>query len=155
MKKPDLFISQASAQDIELFVDFQQQMGRETENVNLSAEILRQGLLGLFEKPERGTYWCVEWQGQKVGCFMTMGEWSEWRNGTVLWIHSVYVLSQFRGKGIFRGIYVYLQEMVNNSNEYRGLRLYVDKRNERASKIYAKLGMNNEHYEMFEWLKDS
>ena len=35
----------------------------------------------------------------------------------------------------------------------RGLRLYVDKRNQAAARVYEKLGMTREHYDLFEWLE--
>ena len=35
----------------------------------------------------------------------------------------------------------------------RGLRLYVDKRNDKAKKVYEALGMNGEHYALYEWMK--
>jgi RimJ/RimL family protein N-acetyltransferase len=31
--------------------------------------------------------------------------------------------------------------------------LYVEKRNAAAQKVYERLGMSREHYEMFEWMK--
>ena len=44
-----------------------------------------------------------------------------------------------------------------NQKEYatklRGLRLYVDKTNTRAQKVYENLGMNGEHYHLYEWMK--
>ena len=38
--------------------------------------------------------------------------------------------------------------------EFAGIRLYVDKTNHNALKTYSSLGMNGEHYSMFEWMKD-
>ena len=35
----------------------------------------------------------------------------------------------------------------------RGLRLYVEKKNQPAQKVYRKLGMSDEHYHLFEWMK--
>jgi ribosomal protein S18 acetylase RimI-like enzyme len=34
-----------------------------------------------------------------------------------------------------------------------GLRLYVDKSNARAQEVYQSMGMNGEHYTVFEWMK--
>ncbi len=50
-------------------------------------------------------------------------------------------------------MYTYIKEKVTNqSNDFRGIRLYVDKTNEAAQKVYDKLGMENHHYEMYEWM---
>ena len=43
--------------------------------------------------------------------------------------------------------------MVRESDQYAGLRLYVDKTNLRAIDVYQKLGMSDEHYHLYEWLK--
>ena len=49
-------------------------------------------------------------------------------------------------------MYNYLQKMVIETENYFGLRLYVDKRNKNAQKVYQKLGMDNQHYDLYEWL---
>jgi predicted GNAT family acetyltransferase len=43
--------------------------------------------------------------------------------------------------------------MVNTDPDLRGIRLYVDKTNAVAKAVYQKLGMNGEHYQMYEWMK--
>ena len=46
-----------------------------------------------------------------------------------------------------------LKKQVEKSPELVGLRLYVDRQNKSAQKIYEKLGMSRDHYELYEWLK--
>ena len=84
---------------------------------------------------------------------MAIPEWSDWRNGTVLWIHSLYVIPEARGQGVFKKLYSNLEKQVEQSSELTGIRLYVDKQNRSAQKVYEKLGMNKHHYELYEWLK--
>jgi ribosomal protein S18 acetylase RimI-like enzyme len=43
--------------------------------------------------------------------------------------------------------------MAQRNDSIRGIRLYVDKTNTKAMKVYEKLGMNGEHYGLFEWMK--
>ena len=88
-----------------------------------------------------------------VASTMITYEWSDWRNGVVWWIQSVYVAPEARGQGVYKGLYAYVQELANDDPNIRGIRLYVDKRNTRAQQVYAKLGMNGEHYQVFEWMK--
>jgi len=71
----------------------------------------------------------------------------------VLWIHSLYVIPEARGQGVFKKLYLNLEKQVEQSTELAGIRLYVDKQNKSAQKIYEKLGMNKHHYELYEWLK--
>ena len=83
---------------------------------------------------------------------MTTYEWSDWRNGTVLWIQSVYIDKAWRGKGIYKKMYEHIQMIVTKSDDLKGIRLYVDRTNKAAQQVYEKLGMNGEHYQVFEWM---
>ena len=87
-----------------------------------------------------------------IGCLMTTFEWSDWRCGTVLWIQSVYVSETSRGKGVYKELYNHIRNLVNNDPDLKGIRLYVDKSNASAKDVYTKLGMNGEHYGVFEWM---
>jgi GNAT superfamily N-acetyltransferase len=95
----------------------------------------------------------AELDGKVVGSLLTTFEWSDWRNGTVLWIQSVYVRPEFRKRSIFSKIYKHIQEKVTANANLRGIRLYADKTNISAHGVYEHLGMTAEHYQMFEWMK--
>lgn len=140
--------------DAETIADYQVKMAMETENLKLDPEVVNLGVQAVFDFPEKGKYYVAEDNGKVVGCLLTIPEWSDWRNGTVLWIHSVYVLPDYRTQGVFKMLYQNLVDMVNNpDNKLRGLRLYVDKTNTKAQQVYEKLGMSGEHYHLYEWLK--
>ncbi len=113
---------------------------------------MRLGVQAVIDDPRKGTYWVSERDGALVGCLLTVPEWSDWRNGTVLWIHSVYVVPEARGLGVYKSLYRHLQHRVHESDDLRGLRLYVDKRNHNAQRAYEALGMTAEHYHLYEWL---
>ena len=146
-------IREATAKDIPAIIDFQKKMAWETEKVTLDTDILTVGVKNLFADINRGKYYVAEENGVVVGSLMTTYEWSDWRNGTVLWIQSVYIAEGHRGKGIYKQLYEYIQGMVKKSPDLRGIRLYVDKTNKPAQQVYEKLGMNGEHYQVFEWMK--
>lgn len=146
-------IREAIPSDAAYIVDFQLKMACETENLKLTKSIVELGVEAVFDDISKGTYYVAEIDGDIVGSLLTTYEWSDWRNGQVLWIQSVYILKEFRGQGIFKEMYTYIKEKVTNqSNDFRGIRLYVDKTNEAAQKVYDKLGMENHHYEMYEWM---
>jgi GNAT superfamily N-acetyltransferase len=109
--------------------------------------------MAVLNDSHKGEYFIAELDDEPVGCLLTLPEWSDWRNGTVLWIHSVYVIPPLRGSGVYRQLYLHLKEKVMADQSLRGLRLYVDKTNQKAQTVYAKLGMTKEHYELFEWMK--
>ena len=141
--------------DIDTIADFQVKMAFETENgLKLDPPTVNLGVSAVMDDPSKGKYWLAEVDGNVVGCLLTVPEWSDWRNGTVLWIHSVYVDPNFRKHGVFKALYGHLKEMVQTSPELRGLRLYVDKSNARAQEVYQKLGMSDDHYSLVEWMKE-
>jgi ribosomal protein S18 acetylase RimI-like enzyme len=72
----------------------------------------------------------------------------------VWWIQSVYVLPQHRRQGIYSLLYSGIQAMARMDASVRAIRLYVDRRNGAAHQVYESLGMNGDHYQVFEWLKD-
>jgi ribosomal protein S18 acetylase RimI-like enzyme len=81
-------------------------------------------------------------------------EWSDWRNGLIWWIQSVYVHPHFRGQKVFSALYRYLQQMAMADSHVRGLRLYVENENAKALAIYENLGMHSQRYKVCEWLKE-
>ncbi len=139
--------------DIDVIADYQEKMAWETEKMKLDLPTVKLGVAAVFDDPSKGKYWLAENDGAVVGCLLTVPEWSDWRNGTVLWIHSVYVRPDFRQHGVYKSLYQHLKTMVESSKDLRGLRLYVDKSNERAQKVYEALGMSGEHYHLYEWMK--
>lgn len=140
--------------DIDTIAEFQIKMAFETENgLKLDPITVQQGVSAVIDDPSKGKYWIAEINGEVGGCLLTVPEWSDWRNGTVLWIHSVYVKPEFRKNGVYKTLYQHLKQMVSESKDLRGLRLYVDKTNHTAQKVYEGLGMSGEHYHLYEWMK--
>ncbi|HMP98636.1 MAG TPA: GNAT family N-acetyltransferase [Cyclobacteriaceae bacterium] len=147
-------IREASISDKAQLMDFQIAMASETEDIVLDRNILDLGISAVFNHAEKGRYLIAEFENKVVGCLMLTFEWSDWRNGTVIWIQSVFVDKQYRGKGIYKALYQHVQNEAQNSQDIRGIRLYVDKRNKLAQEVYEKLGMNGEHYQVYEWMKN-
>lgn len=146
-------IRPALPEDAGAIVDFQLLMARETEGLELDLPTVIRGVRAVFDDPSKGEYWVAEAGGRVVSSLMTTYEWSDWRDGTVLWVQSVYVLPELRGSGIYRRMYEHLKERVQASPGLMGIRLYVDRRNTAAQRVYERVGMSREHYEMFEWMK--
>ena len=137
----------------EAIVQSQLALAQESENLTLDEETVRKGVAYIFHKPERGEYMVALRDGAVVGCLLQLYEWSEWRCGDVIWVHSVYINKECRGQGLFKKMYQTIQTKVLESDHLRGIRLYVDKSNEPAIKVYEALGMNGDHYHLYEWLE--
>ncbi|MDE0053553.1 MAG: GNAT family N-acetyltransferase [Gammaproteobacteria bacterium] len=141
-------------EDTPVIVDFQVRMARETEGIDLHPPTVEEGVEAVFDDPRKGAYWIAESEGETAGCLLTVPEWSDWRNGTVLWVHSVYVIPSARRRGVFREMYRALKAMVEASPDLRGIRLYVATENAGAQETYRVMGMDDGRYHMFEWMKE-
>jgi len=91
----------------------------------------------------------AERDGTFAGCLMVTREWSDWRHGWIWWIQSLYVPPAGRRQGVFRALYRRVLDDARAAGA-RGLRLYVDRRNAAAQKAYAAVGMDGDHYRVFE-----
>jgi ribosomal protein S18 acetylase RimI-like enzyme len=146
-RKPD--IRAARAEDLEALVAGNMALAEETEPVRLDMETLRRGILALLESRAPGRYWVAELEGRVVGQLLVTFEWSDWRNRMVWWIQSVYVAPDARGRGVLRTLYDVARREALAAGA-GGLRLYVNTANQRAQAVYAALGMNGDHYRVFE-----
>jgi GNAT superfamily N-acetyltransferase len=148
-----MIVRKAVREEAQQITKFQIAMALETENIILDPGMVTLGVQAVFSDPARGSYFIAEEDGQVVASLLTTFEWSDWRNGTVLWIQSVYVLPEFRRKGTYKAMYGHIRAMVEHNSNLKGIRLYADKSNLTAQKVYEKLGMTADHYQLYEWLK--
>lgn len=143
----------AERSDASTIIDFQVAMARETEDIDLDRDVLTRGVEALFTDPALGRYFIADLDGGPAGSLMITYEWSDWRNGMVWWIQSVYVVPEARRRGIYAGLYRHVKDLADTEPNVRGIRLYVDRRNTAAQEVYRRLGMNGDHYQVFEWMK--
>jgi GNAT superfamily N-acetyltransferase len=150
MEEIQYTIEPASLQDTEQIACFQTAMAWETEALALDTGAVRAGVRRVFEEPSRGFYLVARQAGGKVvGCLLLLREWSDWRNADVWWMHSVYVAPDHRRAGIFKRLFREAERLARDAGA-RGIRLYVDRANRRAMEVYRRLGLGNEHYDLFE-----
>lgn len=147
-------IHKATSDALETLVSFQIQMARETEDMELDFQTVNAGVKHIFDYPEKGYYMLASVHNKIIASLLVLYEWSDWRNGNVAWIHSVYVIPEYRNSGIFKRMYNKLQQTVIEDDSLKGLRLYVEKNNHKARQVYIKLGMSAEHYELYEWMQE-
>jgi ribosomal protein S18 acetylase RimI-like enzyme len=77
-------------------------------------------------------------------------EWSDWRAGLIWWIQSVYVLPDFRGRGVFSTLYKHIEALARQDAQVRAIRLYVCHHNKNGKKIYSQLGLKDSGYVVYE-----
>jgi len=146
-----LIVRSAGDIDIDRIVLFNQALARETEGRELDRKTLTSGVEAVMAEPARGQYFVAQKAGEVVGQMMVTYEWSDWRNGNVWWVQSVYVSRQHRREGIYRLLHEYVRSLARDEKA-AGLRLYVDRDNEAAQRTYGALGMQASDYLMYEEL---
>ena len=147
-------IRKGQLEDRDLIARFQVEMAWETECYKLDDETVKKGVEAVLKNDAYGVYYVAVVDNLVAGSLLTTYEWSDWRNGTVLWIQSVFIDPNYRKSGVYNQLYSYIRDIVDADESLKGIRLYVDETNERAREVYRRLGMNGEHYRVFEWMKE-
>ena len=142
-------INKATLDDAVVIAEFNRRMAKETENMILDENVILNGVKNLMQQSDLGFYIVAKIENQVCGCLMITKEWSDWRNGLIWWIQSVYIHPDHRRKGIFRKMYQYISDYAKEQGII-GLRLYVEHSNSVAQKTYSELGMNKCEYHIFE-----
>jgi ribosomal protein S18 acetylase RimI-like enzyme len=142
----------AEKDDWEQITQFNLQLAEETENKNLDWETLSCGVQSVLSDVKKGRYFVACLENKIIGQLMHTWEWSDWRNGELWWLQSVYVDAQYRQRGVFRKLYQVILNDAKTKKNVVGIRLYVENENLRAQKTYEKLGMNQSGYQVLEEL---
>ena len=135
--------------DIKAIAQFQVDMALESEGTTLSIDTVIPGVAAAINDSNKATYVIAYLNGNPIASLMITKEWSDWTNKWYWWIQSVYVIPQYRGKGVYKAMYNKIKDMALQ-NGVTQIRLYVDKTNVNAQKVYQKLGMSECHYLMYE-----
>ena len=145
----EYIITRGAACDIESIVQFQADMAMESEGCVLDKEKVTKGVTSAILDDSKGVYWVAKFEKRPIGSLMLTREWSDWNNEWYWWIQSVYVIPEFRRKGVYKAMYKNVKDAAK-ANNVSQIRLYVDKTNVSAQKVYQNLGMQESHYLMFE-----
>ena len=84
-----------------------------------------------------------EFDGDVAGYSLLAKTFSQEAGGRVVWIEELYVMPEYRSRGIGRAYFEYL---FKNNPEVRRFRLEVEADNERAIKLYSYLGFTQLGY---------
>lgn len=149
MSHATVTVRPARPADAQMIADFNVAMARETESLELDPATVVAGVKQAIGDPARGLYWVATREDAVVGCLLVTREWSDWRNGELWWIQSVYVAAAHRRTGVFRRLYGQVRAEAKGAGVI-GLRLYVEQENTQAQETYRNLGMSLTHYRVME-----
>lgn len=149
----ELQVRLASPSDVPTIVDYNVALALESESKQLDPETVQRGVTrGLQQRDEVRYFLAVESGGQVAGQIMLTREWSDWRDGWIMWIQSVYVLPAWRGKGVFRKLLDTAIGELRADPDVVGMRLYVEVDNRRAQEVYLRTGFGDASYRVLEMM---
>ena len=146
----DLAIRDATPADAATIADYNTRLALESEGMKLAPGIVGPGVQAMLADRSMGRYWVAEADGRIVGQIMVTYEWSDWRNGMIWWIQSVYVHGDYRRVGVFSALYRHVESLARRDPRVRGIRLYVERDNGRAQRTYASLGLVMTDYQVMQ-----
>lgn len=134
--------------------DFDTLLGLYVDNgdgrIGSKRELLRRGLRELLSSPDLGFIIVAEVEGSVVGMLRVAFEWSPYRNGTFWWVENVYVVPDWRRKGVYRTMHRLIHDAAEAEEAVCGIRLYTDEDNYGARRTYESVGMHGKMMELFE-----
>jgi ribosomal protein S18 acetylase RimI-like enzyme len=140
----------ARFEDWPVIVEFNICLASESEGKRLVREHLEPGVKALLNDHQKGRYLLAEVDARIAGQLMHTYEWSDWRNGQIWWLQSVYVAPEFRRRGVFRALFQELLRQAQADPGVVGLRLYVEEHNHKAHATYDSLGLPRAGYFVME-----
>lgn len=146
-------IRTATLADCPRLAEFNTKLAFESEGKRLDPAIINPGVRRALSTPALCRYYVAEVDaGQDVkviGQTMITYEVSDWRDGLIWWIQSVYVDPEFRRSGVFRSLFAHIEREAKLAGDVRAIRLYVEHDNHKAQATYTRLGMSQESYHIF------
>lgn len=86
-----------------------------------------------------------EYEGKPAGYAITSKMYSQEAGGIALWVDELFVLEEYRSKGLGKEFFHHLKE--NLPSTVKRLRLEVEEENDRAVKLYENLGFSKLEYD--------
>lgn len=146
----NVVIRAASSNDIAVISEFNCCLAMETENKTLDRKTVVEGVRRGLQLGDEVQYFVAEAESVVIGQIMITREWSDWRNGWMIWLQSVYVVSEKRGAGVFRLLLERSIELARLRCNPVCVRLYVEHENEIAMTTYRRLGFQDSGYLVME-----
>ncbi len=147
-------ITPATPDDAQTIVEYNIALAAESESKTLDRPTVQAGVKAVLRDAAKGRYFVARIRngdeaGAVIGQLMVTFEWSDWRNGMMWWVQSVYVRSDWRRKGVFRALFQHVIEQAKRES-VPCVRLYVEEHNGSARETYTSLGLEPTGYLVLE-----
>ena len=144
-----LTIRRARPEDAATVTAFNIACAAESEDLSLEPAQARAGVEAVLGDATRGRYYLAEDAAGAAGQVMITREWSDWRNGWIWWLQSVYVLTDARRSGVFTALLRHAEAEARREGVSL-ISLYMDRDNAAAERTYLGNGFGHAHYRMLE-----
>jgi ribosomal protein S18 acetylase RimI-like enzyme len=129
----------ATLEDLSTLIGFIVQEASEAEGRAPGTEKISKGIRMALEDPQLARYWVLEHVPSRrlVGSVSSLTEWSDWNGANYWWVQSMFVLPEYRGRGLVN----LLMSRVEAEGRAQGaieLRLLVHGENKAAIRAYEK-----------------
>jgi GNAT superfamily N-acetyltransferase len=145
-----VLIRAASVDDVAVIAEYNCRLALETEHRILDRATVHAGVRRGLELGVEVQYFLAEDESGVIGQIMLTREWSDWRNGWMIWLQSVYVAAEKRGAGVFRLLLERSVKLARLRCDAVCVRLYVEHENETATATYRRLGFQDSGYLVME-----
>lgn len=147
-------VRRADDRDIDQIAAFNLALIAETETQRFDPVSVRRGVARGMNVGDEVRYFVAEVGQRPAGTMMLTREWSDWRDGWLWWLQSVYVHGDFRGRGVFRSMLDHVTELAQADPDVIGLRLYVEDDNDVAQATYLRTGFTDANYRILKKMFD-
>jgi len=146
-------IREAEKSDLDVLMNFSLHIAEETEAKILNQEKVRSGIKSVLDDPSKGIIFVACDKKIVIGCFMINGrEWSEWRNGYILWLTGTYTAVEYRRMGVRKALFDFAVRWGKSQPQVIGLRGYRHKLNNAIHSAALTGGMQETEYRINEYL---
>ena len=143
-------IRPATADDVATIAEFNARLAMETEGKRLEPDVVHSGVRRAIETDRGATYVVADEGDEVVGQLMFTREWSDWRDGMIWWLQSVYVRDDRRGRGVFRSLLEHVVDRAKKDPDVCMLRLCVEVENRAAQQTYRRMAFREVGYRVYE-----
>lgn len=140
MKNKHLTIRYAVESDIEVLVESAFCMMQETENLEVSKDVIRSGARKILTNRERGFYLVAEWGDNAIGSLQISPLWCDIIDGYTWWFQCLHIRPEYRRYGNLMALVRSVNELASANPDVKGFRSHVHPENRRMQKINTRNG---------------
>ena len=151
MKHNNWKVRIADLNDLDVLCSFSLLIAKETENKNVDDSLVKLGIESVLKDSKKGITFVACDKDKVIGCFMINGkEWSEWRNGFILWLTGTYTHPDYRRMGVRKVLYEHAKNWARSQPDVKGIRGYRHKSNNAIHSAAITGGMQETEYRINE-----